>query len=210
MLRKIALDDRMTEAIEKYRGLRIMRQDPWECLISFLCSLAKNIRNIQNTVENICERFGKPVSLDGRRSWTFPEPGKLSDLKALRGAKAGFRAGYIVNANSQVTEDFLNGLSSLDYPEARAKLMLLVKGVGGKVADCVLLFAYGFLQAFPVDRWIRREMCRIYFGGQKVAADKIREFAQIYFGGYAGYAQEYLFYHARLAASPEPESKEDE
>jgi N-glycosylase/DNA lyase len=209
ILAKIGLDEHVSKAIEQYRGLRILRQDPWECLISFLCSRAQNIPNIRKTVESICETFGKKVRLDDYVSYTFPAPGQLKDMEGLKAAKTGFRAESIAASNSLHTEESLTALAKPAYPDAKKKLMEL-PGVADKVADCVLLFSLGFLQAFPVDTWIKQAMCECYFGGQKVSPDKIREFAQIYFGEYAGYAQQYLFYQIRLAKGGEPEPEEEE
>lgn len=205
--RKISLDEYIEGAIEKFRGLRILRQDPWECLISFLCSTASNIPRIKRTVESICEIFGDEIKLDDYRSWTFPAPGKLSDCEALKMAKAGFRADFIASVNSLVTEEYLKGLAGQPYETAKEKLKQL-PGVADKVADCVLLFSLGFLKAFPVDTWVERAMIQYYFEGQKVSVDKIREFGQIYFGEYAGYAQQYLFYQARLAQAGQEEPEE--
>ena len=209
ILAGIALDEHISKAIEQYRGLRIMRQDPWECLVSFLCSRAQNIPNIKKTVESICETFGKKVRLDDYVSYAFPAPGQLKDMEGLKAAKTGFRAESIAAANSLQTEESLAALAKPPYPDAKKKLMEL-PGVADKVADCVLLFSLGFLQAFPVDTWIKQAMCECYFGGQKVSPDKIREFAQIYFGEYAGYAQQYLFCQIRLAKGGEPEPEEEE
>ena len=209
ILAGIALDEHISKAIEQYRGLRIMRQDPWECLVSFLCSRAQNIPNIKKTVESICETFGKKVRLDDYQSYAFPALGKLRDMEGLKAAKTGFRAESIAAANSLHTEESLSALANLSYADAKKKLMEL-PGVADKVADCVLLFSFGFLQAFPVDTWIKHGMCEYYFNGQKVSPDKIREFAQIYFGEYAGYAQQYLFYQIRLAKAGEPEPEEEE
>ena len=103
--KEIDRDAVIHQAIEKYRGLRMIRQDPWECLISFLCSRAKNIPNIKKTVESICEAFGKEVRLDDYRSWTLPGPGQLADIEKLKAAKTGFRAESIAAANSLQTED---------------------------------------------------------------------------------------------------------
>ena len=209
ILGKIALDDHVVKAVEQFRGLRILRQDPWESLISFLCSRAQNIPNIKKTVESICETFGEEARLDDYRSRTFPGPGKLADIEGLKAAKTGFRAESIMAANSRHTEESLGGLAGMSYADAKKKLMEL-PGVADKVADCCLLFSLGFLQAFPVDTWIKQAMCEHYFNGQKVSPDKIRAFAQIYFGEYAGYAQQYLFHQIRLARAGEPEPEGDE
>jgi len=196
ILKKLCVDDHIRRAVRKYRGLRLLRQDPWECLISYICSAANTIPNIRKTVNALAERFGAKIKLDDYESYTFPEPGTLGDIDAIREAKTGFRAEHIVAANGLVTDKYLRALPTSPYEEAKSKLMQ-IPGVADKIADCVLLFSMGFYQAFPVDTWIRKGMCKMYFKGQQVSAKRIREFASIYFGEYAGYAQEYLFHEWR-------------
>jgi len=193
---KINVDPHVDAAIQEYRGLRICRQDPWECLVSFICSSANTIENVQKTVRVLSERFGSKIALDDFESHAFPDPGTLSDVASLRELKAGFRADNIAAANNLVTDEYLRALPTAGYEAARERLMH-IPGVADKIADCVLLFSMDFLCAFPIDTWIRQVMAEVYFPGQKVSVQKMREFALIYFGEYAGYAQEYLFMKAR-------------
>ncbi len=206
ILSKIAVDDHVAEATRRFPGLRILRQDPWECLVSFLCSAAANIPKIKDTVNAICRAFGRCVELHDVKSWTFPPLGALSNSETLRSAKAGFRADYIARVNARLAQEprhYLESLQRLPYTEAKERLEEL-PGVGPKVADCVMLFALGFLQAFPVDTWIRRTMRKFYFNNQPVSEEKIREFAQTYFGDYAGYAQQYLYHQSRHSQEASP------
>jgi N-glycosylase/DNA lyase len=193
---QIGKDPFIGKAIELYRGLRLIHQDPWECLVSFLCSSAKNIPHIKCIVENLCRHYGKPVSLDNYRGYGFPSPDQISDGRDLERIKAGFRTRYLLEASRRVKSMDLRALGKLEYRDAKKELMTL-PGVGEKVADCVLLFSLDFTEAFPVDTWIRKAMHRGYHGGKKVSDRGIREFAQGYFGKYAGYAQQYLYHFAR-------------
>lgn len=180
-------------------GIAIMRQDPWECLVSFIVSAFNNIPKIEFTLDRLCRRFGKPVAGDG---WLFPSPSALAaaKLRELRFCLLGYRAPYLAEVAKRVAVgDFvLSEPAELPYGEAR-KLLLALPGVGDKVADCVLLFAYGKSEAFPVDVWVKRAVERWYFGGRVVTERRIREFARQRFGVLAGYAQQHLFYHARSA-----------
>lgn len=184
-------------AIETYPGLRLMRQEPWECLVSFICSQASNIPRIKRNIEGLCRLYGHPIHLDGFSSYSFPEPGTLRDEQAMRGVGVGFRAKYLVAVNDAAARLDLDSLRHKSYGEAKASLTEL-SGVGEKVADCVLLFSLGFSQAFPVDVWIKRAMEEYYFRGRKTPLRDIRQFAADHFGPNAGYAQQYLFHYARM------------
>ncbi|MFZ5924364.1 MAG: DNA-3-methyladenine glycosylase family protein [Bacillota bacterium] len=190
-------------------GLRLLRQDPWECLISFILSARNAIPLIRRTVEQMARTYGDPIATeDGSGSeglgaacfFSFPTPGRLASASVLDLVKcgAGFRSQYVkATAERIASGDFsLAGLKDLGYERAKAKLMEL-RGVGEKVADCVLLFALGFYEAFPIDVWMTRVMRYIYFGGREVPASVIAEFAHRRFGDLAGYAQQYLFHYAR-------------
>ena len=184
------------EAVRLYRGLRILRQDPWECLVSFLCSSAKNIAHIKVIVENLCRAFGEPVSLGNYQGYGFPREGTLDDLGRLKTVGLGFRARYIHEMNRLIQRGYLGNIVSKPYKEARILLMEL-PGVGEKVADCVLLFSMGFLQAFPIDTWIKRGMEETYFRGNRTSSRNIGSFARQHFGPFAGYAQQYLYHYWR-------------
>jgi N-glycosylase/DNA lyase len=196
ILKEINRDKYIKKSIDKYRGLRIIKQDPWECLISFICSSASNIPRIKSNLKALSERFGKKVSLDGVCNYAFPTPGNINNYKEILNAKTGFRAKYIFEANNSINIKNLNSLKTLPYKSAKNELKK-INGVGDKVADCVLFFSLGFNQAFPVDTWIKKTMQLLYFDNTTVSNEKIREFGLEYFGTYAGYAQQYLFMFSR-------------
>ncbi|MCX5716488.1 MAG: hypothetical protein NTV07_06545 [Candidatus Omnitrophica bacterium] len=197
---KIGRDNNIKAAIRQYSGLRIIRQPLWECLASFIISTQNNIPRIRKIIEKLCQCFGEPVSDGGTVKYSFPEPGVLADLTArqLESCGTGYRAPYLIKTARDFVDKkiSLGSLKKKPYIPAKEYLMQLA-GVGPKVADCVLLFAAGKFEAFPVDVWIERVMEKLYFGGKKTTDEKIREFAGGYFGEYAGYAQQYLYYYAR-------------
>ena len=196
ILKEINKDKFIEKSIDKYRGLRLIKQDPWECLISFICSSASNIPRIKSKLKALSESFGKRITLDGVRDYTFPTPGKMNDYEKILDAKTGFRARYILEANNTVDIKHLNSLRTQPYNLAKNELKK-ISGVGDKVADCILLFSLGFNQAFPVDTWIKKTMQLLYFDNNNVSNDRIRTFGLDYFGTYAGYAQQYLFMYSR-------------
>jgi N-glycosylase/DNA lyase len=194
--RQIGKDSFIRRAIELYRGLRLIRQDSWECLISFLCSSAKNIPHIKCIVEQLCRHYGKAVSLGNYRGYGFPSMDQISESRDLGGIKAGFRTRYLLEAGRRAKSMDLNTLRKLEYHDAKRELMIF-PGVGEKIADCVLLFSLDFTEAFPVDTWVRKAMHRGYHRDKRLTDRAIREFACHYFGRYAGYAQQYLYQFAR-------------
>jgi len=196
ILKEINRDKYIKKSIDKYRGLRIIKQDPWECLISFICSTASNIPRIKSKLKALSKCFGKKVSLGEVDSYAFPAPGNINNYKTILDAKTGFRAKYIFEANNSVNIKKLNSLKTLSYEDAKSELKK-INGVGDKVADCVLLFSLSFNQAFPVDTWIKKTIQLLYFNNTNVSNEKIRKFGLEYFGTYAGYAQQYLFMYSR-------------
>ncbi len=187
------------------RGLRLLRQEPWECLASFLLSSTKQILQIRQIVRHLCQRFGNPVSAPPGRGdiRAFPAPSTLAAAtdEDLRACRMGFRARYLRSAARTVAEGslVLEELEGLPLADARARLMEL-EGVGPKIADCVLLFAHGFSTAFPVDVWVMRALQDLYFPGSKQRPARLLEFSASHFGAYGGYAQQYLFHYMRLKA----------
>ena len=210
ILKSFPDDEPMQAAVAACRGLRLLRQDPWECLASFILSSTKQIVQIRQIVALLCERFGescnvKPVarqnSATGRTlQFSFPTPERLAACSEaeLRACKMGFRAPSLLNAARQIAEGKLDleRIRALDYHAAREQLMTL-RGVGGKIADCVLLFGYGFDSAFPVDVWIERALQELYFPRRRASDKRLRHFAATHFGPHAGYAQQYLFHYMR-------------
>jgi N-glycosylase/DNA lyase len=202
VLRTFPRDRPMRTAVRACRGLRLLRQDPWECLASFLLSATKQIAQIRQIIATLCRRFGEPVGLPAGEgaAFAFPTAERLARLTEaeLRRCKMGFRAPHLLEAARAVAEGRLelSALGSLPLAEARAQLMQL-DGVGPKIADCVLLFACGFPEAFPMDVWVQRALRQLYFGGRAVATERLRAFAAAHFGPQAGYAQQYLFHFMR-------------
>ena len=196
ILKDINKDKYIKKSIDKYRGLRIIKQDPWECLISFICSSASNIPRIKSKLKALSESFGKKVLLDGVYDYTFPVPGSIDNYEKILNAKTGFRAKYIFETNNSINTKNLDSLRTQPYKHAKDELKK-INGVGDKVADCVLLFSLGFYQALPVDTWIKKTMQLLYFDNTTTPNEKIREFGLDYFGAYTGYAQQYLFMFAR-------------
>lgn len=190
-------------------GLRILRQDPWECLAGFILSSTKQITQIQQIWQRICRKWGGPVqiSIDSHRGvsfsiFTFPTANQLARCteEELRTCGMGFRAPYLLEAAKAVTggKIRLEKLRTMPTSEAREQLMLL-KGVGSKIANCVLLFSLGKLEAFPIDTWILKVLRKIYFPKKrKIRPQDLMKFTLQYFGPYGGYAQQYLFHYARM------------
>lgn len=199
--REAASDARLAEAADRFRGLRLLRQDPWECLVSFVCSSASNIARIARNLHALVETYGDPVVLDGQRLYSFPGPARLAGAgeKALLSLGLGFRAAYVAQIASRVAggEVDLLALRQASYREAKAALMGL-RGVGEKVADCVLVFSLDKLEGFPIDRWVRRALVEWYGHGEKARYRDLLAWAQARWGRHAGYAQQYLFHHRRL------------
>jgi len=174
-------------AIETCRGLRILRQDPWECLVGFICSSCCNVPRIRKVVASLCDAAGE------HGSPAFPAPGSLPPEEDLRKLGAGYRARFLHAVNISTMRAWLNGLRLQEFSVARRRLMSL-DGVGEKVADCVLLYALGFREAFPIDVWVRRAMEAVFFKGRKITARHLQAFAADRFGPDAGYAQQFLFH----------------
>ena len=196
---KINKDKTIAQALQKYNGLRLLRQDPWECTISFLCSSATNIPRIKRDIDNIAKVFGE----EKEGIFLFPKVGEMNNQKKIRGCGTGFRAKYIYEVNNTVTASFFKNLKKKSYEDAKAALMEL-PGIGPKVADCILLFSLDHLNAFPVDTWMEKVMLQHYneqikqqTKKQKTNADDIRSFSQNYFSPYAGYAQQFLYHWVR-------------
>ena len=228
-------DPPMRAAVAACRGLRLLRQEPWECLVSFICSSTKQIVQIQQIIALLCARFGEPIPVgDDRRSlppvpsrqppdpipdsqsetphvvtherFAFPTAARLAACSEaeLRTCKMGFRAPYILAAAKAVASGalVLSHLHALPTTDARAALLRL-HGVGRKIADCVLLFAYGKQDAFPVDVWVRRALTELYFPRRRPSEQRLEHFANTHFGPNAGYAQQYLFHYVRVKKSSE-------
>ncbi len=195
---RLRRDRVLARILPQTSGIAILRQDPWECLASFIVSAFNNIPKIEMTVARLSERFGEPLPGGGH---AFPHPAALAGAaeRALRGCILGYRAPYLRAAAGLVTTGAFDLLAPFALPYDEAKRMLLkLPGVGDKVADCVLLFAYGKGEAFPVDVWVKRAVEHWYFRGAQRSERDIRTFAAGRFGDLAGYAQQHIFYYRRF------------
>jgi N-glycosylase/DNA lyase len=195
-------DPAMNAAREFCRGLRIVRQPVWECLATFITSALKQVAHIAQISHTLRARFGERIEWQGRVVYSYPTAERLAACTEaeLRGCALGFRAKNLLRAARMVAagEVDLDVIATLDDTAARAELCRL-PGVGEKVANCALLFGFGRLRAFPVDVWIERVLRQLYFARKRnVTARRLREFSASYFGDFGGYAQQYLFHHARL------------
>jgi N-glycosylase/DNA lyase len=198
ILDEIDRDPLINRAIERSRGLRIVRQPPWECLASYIIATFTNIPSIKRRIGLLCQAFGKEICAGTEPWYSFPCPGSLIDGGdcLLETCRLGYRAPFLYETAGRIAADpgWADRVASCSYEDARSMLMNY-KGVGRKVADCVLLFGFGRLNAVPVDIWIERILRTYYFDEPDGAMtyEYLRHFAQDYFGEYAGYAQEYLF-----------------
>jgi N-glycosylase/DNA lyase len=195
-------DDAMRASVTACRGLRLLRQDPWECLASFILSSTKQIVQIQQIVRALCECVGSRVTVPAAHEaqYAFPTPEQVASAaeRDLRACKMGFRAPNLLATARMVAagEVDLARLAEQDCETARTALVQF-PGVGEKIANCVLLFAYGFQDAFPVDVWVRKALLHLYFPRRRPSAQRLERFIRTYFGPNAGYAQQYLFHYMR-------------
>ncbi len=185
IIESVSVNETIKKAALFGSGIRILNQDPWEALCSFIISQNNNIPRIKGIIERLCEGFGERCG----DSYTFPDADTLSllDLEDLSFLRAGFRAKYILDAAKKVSsgEIDLESLKKTDFESARNTLMK-IKGVGPKVADCALLFGLGHIEAFPRDVWIKRAMEELFGGNLPECAT-----------AYAGIVQQYIFFYAR-------------
>lgn len=199
------IDDNLRISIEYGKGIRILHQDIWEALISFIISANNNIPRIKGIIERISKKYGKEIKWNGKTYYTFPTPEELckASVKDLRLLGLGFRDIRVYKTTKMVNEKIID-LKMLekmqDVNELREEL-LKFPGVGPKVADCILLFAMKKYDVFPIDVWVKRVITELYFDLNKEKANlsnkKILEFAENKFGNIAGIAQQYLFYWRR-------------
>ena len=196
ILREIDRDPVIHQAIQEYRGLRLIRQDPWECLVSYLCSSAKSIPQIRSIIEGLCKSSGRKVQFGNYIGYEFPESLCQTSSAYFESVGAGFRTQYLVRTNQCIDRDQLKALQTCRYAEAKERLMR-IPGVGKKVADCVLLYSLDFLEAFPMDTWIKKGLQGAYFRGRKVSERRMERYVSRHFGPFAGYAQLYLYHFWR-------------
>lgn len=195
----ISTDEKMLEATKYGYGIRILKQELWETIVSFIISASNNIPRIKGIVERLCQSFGDKIEYMGEVYYSFPSPETISQLslEKLSIIRAGFRDKYILDAANKVVngEISLEYIKSLPTKEAKDELMK-INGVGNKVSDCILLFGLNRADSFPVDVWIKRIMEYCYFDGE-VSIKAVSEMAAQKFGELGGFAQQYLFFWAR-------------
>lgn len=189
------VDERMTRAISEGNGIRILGQDLFETIVSFIISQSNNIPRIKKIIEALCTHYGTPIEYRGKTYHSFPSPHIIAEAD-LTLIKAGFRDKYIKKASAYISKnpDFLTQLKESDTATAKSMLMSL-DGIGNKVSDCILLFGLNKTDSFPVDVWMHRIMQQLYFK-KECTKDEISKYAAEKFGAYSGYAQQYLFYYA--------------
>ena len=195
-------DPVMDAARDFCRGLRIIRQPQWECLATFICSSMKQVAHIRQISQALRQRFGQRKQICGGEVFSFPSPDALARTteRELRKCGLGYRAKNLLATAKRVAsgEADLDSWRALSERQLREQLCEL-PGVGMKVANCVMLFAYERIAAFPVDVWIERVLRESYFiRGRKATSKAMAEFVANYFGAHGGYAQQYLFHHARM------------
>ncbi len=213
--RCIGKDDYIKAALHRFEGLRIVRQEPWECLISFICATYKSIAAIEQMLSRLSVKFGEKRFFEGKDFYLFPTPEKLAfaSENGLRECSLGYRATYVQATAKKIYDEKidLENLKKMPYLEAK-KALVEFPGVGLKVADCVLIFSLEKMEAFPIDVWIKRVILNHYANllpevlVKKLSThdsltngeyEKLNAFGRSYFGQYAGYAQEYLFHYER-------------
>ncbi|MGI0003567.1 MAG: DNA-3-methyladenine glycosylase family protein, partial [Nitrosopumilaceae archaeon] len=165
ILQSIRKDKLVKDAVSRFPGLRLLRQDPFQCYISFICSSNASIGNIKQMLKKITKKFGERANFDGHEFYTFPIPEKLanSNITELLSCGLGFRAKYVKKASQNIVSgriDF-NYLKKSDYKTAK-DILVDVYGIGDKIADCILLFSLEKIEAFPIDRWILRILRKYY------------------------------------------------
>ena len=204
ILKNITQDKFVKKAVKHCPGLRITRQDPFQCCISFIISANSNIPNIRTRLQKLCKKFGRKVRFEKREFFTFPNPKALGNatLHALQGCGLGYRSKYVLDTSRAVVSgevDF-DELKKSNYQETRESLLKL-PGIGGKVADCIMLFSLEKLEAFPLDTWVTKILGKYY--SNKFCMDKktitekryekIHQQVLDHFGSFAGYSQQFLF-----------------
>ena len=204
IIKSISKDKTVKKAVKEYEGLRLFRQDPFQCLISFIISSNSNIQKIKSSLEKITKKFGKKVKIQNKEFFLFPEPKKLAKatIDEIKSCGVGYRAPFIKEAAKMVILKKIDFeyLKKCDYHEAK-KNICLVPGIGNKVADCIMLFSLNKLESFPLDTWMIKILEKYYSKEFKIETKTItqkqyellHEKIVNYFGPYCGYAQQYLF-----------------
>jgi N-glycosylase/DNA lyase len=192
--RALSKDRVLSPGIKCLKGLRIVKLDEWECLVSYILATYANIPRIMKMVDAIAARYGHRIAPGVHE---FPDRRTLAKASVLDLTKLGlgYRAEYVHMICKSIDEQAIEGMKRTSYEDLRKRLVEL-PGVGEKVADCVSLFGFGRLESFPIDVWIERALKRLY--GQKGSYSRLRRFANDRFGMFAGYAQEYIYHNERM------------
>jgi N-glycosylase/DNA lyase len=201
----ICKDGIISDAMSRFYGLRLLRQHPFQCMISFICATNTSIKHVTTMLNRLSLRFGEKVVYDGMLFHKFPDAKVLASasINELVSCSLGYRARYIKDASREYSNIDVEYLKRTDYNNAKEALMS-ISGIGNKVADCILLFALEHLEAFPIDVWIARALSRYYSDVVSVKGRlstneyiEAAEAMRAYFGRYAGYAQQYLYCYSR-------------
>jgi N-glycosylase/DNA lyase len=204
IIKSISKDKTVKKAIKEYEGLRLFRQNPFQCMISFIISSNSNIPKIKSSLEKITKKFGTQVKIQNKEFFLFPEPEKIekASIDEIKACGVGYRAQFIKEAAKMVVLKKIDFkyLEKCDYHEAK-KNICLVPGIGNKVADCIMLFSLNKLEAFPLDTWIIKILEKYYSKEFKMETKTItqkqyellHEKIVNHFGPYCGYAQQFLF-----------------
>ena len=202
----LSQDSVLAEIMGRWPGLTLLRQEPWECLASFIISAQCHLPRIKRNMQNLAEACGVSGTAWGQRVYRVPDPAAVARLgeAQLRRIGLGFRAPFLDSAAIRIAEGAveLGELRTLPYEDAKSAL-LTFKGIGPKIADCILAFSLDHTEAFAVDRWVSRAVTRLYLGGKKTPEDKIAAWGRERFGAYAAYAQQLLFQEEREVAMRE-------
>ena len=204
ILKEITKDKIVKKTSRYYPGLRITRQDPFQCCISFIVSSNSNIPNIRMRLQKLCRKFGTKVRFQKRDFFLFPEPKRLAraTMQELNQCKLGYRSKYVLDTSRAIAsgEIDLDELKKTKYEQAKESLLKL-PGIGDKVADCIMLFSLEKLDAFPLDTWMLKILQKYY--SDKFCIDKktiskkryedVRQDILEHFGRYAGYSQQFLY-----------------
>jgi len=204
IIKSISKDKTVKKAVKQYEGLRLFRQDPFQCMISFIISSNSNIQKIKSSLEKITKKFGKKVKIQNKEFFLFPEPEKIakSTINEIKSCGVGYRAPFIKEAAKMVVLKKIDFeyLKKCDYYEAK-KNICLVPGIGNKVADCIMLFSLNKLESFPLDTWMIKILEKYYSKEFKIETktitqkqyESLHEKIVNYFGPYCGYSQQFLF-----------------
>ena len=204
IIKSISKDEIVKKSVKQYVGLRIFKQDPFQCMISFIISSNSNIQKIKSSLEKISKKFGTKVKIQNKEFFLFPKPEKLANasIEEIKKCGVGYRAPFIKQASKMIVLKKINFkyLEKCDYQEAKKKICV-IPGIGNKVADCILLFSLNKLEAFPLDTWMIKILEKYYSKEFKIETKTItqkqyellHEKIVNYFGPYCGYAQQYLF-----------------